>query len=628
MKLPAPVSGDGLRKSAQVNFYGYDAMSTDGGIVDMQNMTSDYWPEMAARERRRKYMTLEEPGGLWAFGEMMWVDGTDFHYGDLTVADFITQAEADHTFAVLGDYVVCWPEKRWYDTVSGETGSLEASVSVANMVACFRSETSPEGLSTQANCLDLNWPGSITPYPGYEGDLREVFKPGDGIWISGCVKHKENNTSLIIREVTEHALYFYDDGLTLDAVEAYDVGAGGLPAGNYTIKANDIYYYFTTSRAYPAGSRIQAAENSGSLTVSIRYYENGADRTDGLTGSRTELSGAAELKTYTRWEDCYETGAVTVSRTVPEMDRIFYHGNRLYGYNGDTIYASALGDIFNWNVFDGLASDSWTSETGTAGRFTAGISYGGYARFFKENQIFTLYGDYPQEFALQGQELNGVEKGSGGSPVIVNGRLFYLSPQGPCVYTGGVPSLIGEKLGLTRYKNGVGGSDGKKYYLSMEDEEGAWHLFVFDTSHGMWIREDSLRVTGFAKYEKDIFALDADGNVWILGRPTAGDQTMEEETVAWYAEFGDITDGMPDRKRVTKLQIRLDMDSEAVVKVEILYDSEDAWSPVAHITAKRKQSVTLPIIPRRLDHFRLKISGWGGCRISSIARQSAAASAR
>lgn len=618
MKLPAPVSGDGLRKSAQVNFYGYDAMSTDGGIVDMQNMTSDYWPELAARERRRKYMTLEEPGGIWAFGEMMWVDGTAFHYGDQTVEGFITQGEADHTFAVLGDYVVVWPEKRWYDTVSGETGSLEASVSALAMA--FRSEASPEGLSTQANYLDLS--------VGSAEDLREIFRPGDGIWISGCAKHPENNTSLIVREVTEHALYFYDDALTLDEVRGYDVGAGGLQTGSYAMQVDDVWYWITTSRTYPAGSRIEAAVSGGSLTVRITYYDGTQDVTEVLTGTRTEASGAAELKTYTKWVDYSENVTVTVSRTVPEMDRIFYHGNRLYGYKGDTIHASALGDIFNWNVFDGLASDSWSSETGTAGSFTAGISYGGYARFFKENQIFTLYGDYPQEFALQGQELNGVEKGSGKSPAIVNGRLFYLSPQGPCVYTGGVPSLIGEKLGLTRYRNGVGGSDGKKYYLSMEDEEEAWHLFVFDTSHGMWIREDSLRVTGFARYEKDIYALDADGDVWILGRPTAGDQTMDEDPVAWYAEFGDITDGMPDRKRVTKLQIRLELDSDAVVKVEILYDSEDAWSPVAHITAKHKQSVTLPIIPRRLDHFRLKISGWGGCRISSIARQSAAASAR
>lgn len=42
MRLPSPVYSDGLRKSTQVRFYGYDARGVEGGICYTENMTSDY----------------------------------------------------------------------------------------------------------------------------------------------------------------------------------------------------------------------------------------------------------------------------------------------------------------------------------------------------------------------------------------------------------------------------------------------------------------------------------------------------------------------------------------------------------------------------------------------------------
>jgi len=628
MKLPAPVNGDGLRKTTQMAFYGYDAFGTEGGIRDMKNMTSDYWPELAVRERRRTYRTVEEPGGIWAFQELMWADGTDFHYGDETVAGLITQTGEPHTFAALGDYIACLPEKTWYDTVSGETGSLEAEAAVDAFTACFRSVASPEGLSDTGNCLDLS--ESMSGGAGFDGDLRDLFKPGDAVEIAGCVRHEKNNATLVIREVGEKALYFLDDALALDEVPVYEFGGKGLAAGRYTVAYGDTYYGFTVSRTggYPAGGWLELRESGTGLAVDVHYYNGTQDVTETIAASKGAAAGAVELKTLTRWVDYFERAAVTIRRTVPDMDGIFYHGNRLWGYQGDTIYASALGDCKNWNVFQGTASDSWTTETGTAGRFTGGISYNGYPRFFKENHIFTLFGDYPQEYQLKGMELMGVEKGSGKSLCIVAGRLYYLAPQGPCAFTGETPFLVGEDLGLTRYRNGTAGTDGKKYWISMQAEDDAWHLFVYDPRRRMWVREDDLQAMGFARWDGDLWCLAADGKMLLLGRPRAGDESMDEEPVEWLAEFGDITEGMPDKKRINKIRLRLELDEDAVAEVWIKYDSAGAWNKVSRLTAKRKQSMELPIIPRRVDHIRLKLQGWGGCRISSIARQAAAGSGR
>ena len=42
MKLPAPVNADGLRKQTQMKFGGYEALGTEGGLCNTENLTTDY----------------------------------------------------------------------------------------------------------------------------------------------------------------------------------------------------------------------------------------------------------------------------------------------------------------------------------------------------------------------------------------------------------------------------------------------------------------------------------------------------------------------------------------------------------------------------------------------------------
>lgn len=76
---------------------------------------------------------------------------------------------------------------------------------------------------------------------------------------------------------------------------------------------------------------------------------------------------------------------LTIKRTVPDMDFLCENENRLWGCKEDTIYASKLGDIFNWNVFDGVATDSYSVNVGSAGDFTACCSYLGYPCFSRKS---------------------------------------------------------------------------------------------------------------------------------------------------------------------------------------------------------------------------------------------------
>ena len=68
--------------------------------------------------------------------------------------------------------------------------------------------------------------------------------------------------------------------------------------------------------------------------------------------------------------------------------------------------------------------------------------------------------------------------------------------------------------------------------------------------------------------------------------------------------------------------LRLELEDGASCQVYIQFDSDGVWRQVRQAIGEgAKRSYCLPIVPRRADHYRLKITGTGGCRIFSMARE-------
>ena len=527
MRLPAVQYADGIRQGKQDQFKGlnHNLGAKDGELWDMRNLTSDYYPLLATRAPRLLYKTLTAPGGLFSWEKLCWVDGTAFYY-DGEQKGTVTAGEK--TFAALGAYVVIFPDKAYYNTLTGEFGSLESTWSGPS-ITFTNGKLYDE--DADANCIQasgVRW--------------EDYFKAGDAVTISGCTKHPENNKTPIIREIDGDKLYFYEFAFTLDGE-------------------------------------------------------------DGTTP-------------YT------ETGTLTISRTVPDLKFVCENENRLWGCDDTTIYASKLGDIFNWNVFDGLATDSYSVDTGSAGNFTACISYMGYPIFFKEDHIYKVYGSIPTNFEVMGSATLGVAAGSAASLAVAGEVLFYLSRAGIMAYSGGIPQPVGAAFGVDQFRDAAAGSDGLKYYVSMQDQDGEWRLNVYDTQRGLWHIEDETHATHFARADGNLYMLSEDGKIWIVGRvqdPPEG--TTPEGTFAWMAEFADWYDDTPQKKGISKFLVRLEVDEGAEVKIYARYDSLGDWDLVDQLEANVKRSYILPIVPRRADHYRLKFEGTGGCRIYSLARE-------
>jgi hypothetical protein len=519
MKLPRlPFTGD-ILKTYQTKFGGLDHRlgATDGALYDMRNLTSDNAPLLSSRAPRSLYRTLPNPGGLYAWDALCWVDGTGVFYDGIQRG---TVTAGEKTFASLGAYIVILPDKAYYNAKTGVFGKLESewagtSLTFTNGVLF---EETAEANTLQAS--GANW--------------AAYFKVGDAVTIAGCTTHPENNKTPIIRAIDGDRLYFYEYAFKLD-------GDGTTP--------------------------------------------------------------------YT------ETGALTVKRTVPDLLFLCENENRLWGTDGTEIFASKLGDIFNWNVFDGLETDSYAVGVGSPGKFTACASFMGYPVFFKEDKIYEVYGAMPSRFEVVDSATLGVAEGSHKSLAVAGEILFYLSKAGIMAYAGGVPRSLGEPFGTEHFADAAAGSDGLKYYVSMRGEVGH-RLYVYDTMKGMWHVEDETQATHFAAWDGGLYFLTAAGEIWTPGG------TPTEGPVDWWVEFSDFVDSSPSKKGVGKLQIRVELDHGASVKAMIRFDTETEWIEAGvQIEANVKRSYILPIVPRRDDHYRVRLEGTGGCRVYSLTRE-------
>lgn len=319
------------------------------------------------------------------------------------------------------------------------------------------------------------------------------------------------------------------------------------------------------------------------------------------------------------------TTNVTVSRTMPKMDFVFESKNRLwgcrYGLNNaeefvNEIYSSKLGDFKNWNCFEGLSTDSFAASCGTEGNWTGAINYRGYPTFFKEHHIHTVYGSYPSQFQINNTYARGVQSGSSDSVAIVNEVLYYKSIDGVCAYSGGLPSDISSQLGGIMYKEAKGCSFRGKYYLCMKDTSNNPVLFVYDTTKGLWHKEDDLFVEQFCAVDDDIFYLLPNGSTGAM----FGTGGKDPAPVKWFAETGLFGLSLPDKKYVSRLNLRLSLSIGSWVTVFIQYDSNGIWNQLCRIQGINTKPFSIPIRPRRCDHFRLKLEGVGDVKVYSVSK--------
>lgn len=353
--------------------------------------------------------------------------------------------------------------------------------------------------------------------------------------------------------------------------------------------------------------------------VSISGCENAAEN-NGLTLIIREISD--DKKTLRFYENSFALGSESnarISRTVPDMDFITVNENRLWGCKGNTVYGSKLGDPENFYCFDGIASDSYCLSVSSEGDFTACTSYLGYPVFFKENQIYKLYGSKPQNYELLASASLGVKKGSEKTIAVAAEKLIYLSRSGFCAYGGGIPTIISANLGSgDEYQFGAACSDGVHYYVSLSHGAEA-EILCRNGLSGDWYRYDDTDLIDICCLDSKIYGLSSSGELLSLdGKDENGEI---EENMSFSLRFCDFTNDVANKKALSRINARFSLGEASSVSFYLMYDLDGIWRKAGEVNGSRALlGYVIPVIPRRAERIGLKISGTGEFTLHSVSK--------
>ena len=296
-----------------------------------------------------------------------------------------------------------------------------------------------------------------------------------------------------------------------------------------------------------------------------------------------------------------------------DLEFFMENNNRLWGCMGNEIRASALGNPTAWNSFAGLSGDSYAVTVGTDGDFTGCASYANQLLFFKENYIHILTGTKPSNYQITTLQCHGLQKGCEKSLCKINETLYYKSRVGVMAYQGGIPQLISSQFGLVQYGTATAGTDGIKYYLSAQ-RGNIWDMLVYDTRRGLWHKEDGTHALCFANCAGILSYIDAEQKKLFTIN------SNEKQRIPWFAQLGEFTEQQEDRKILSKLFFRIDMEKDSELHIRIQYDG-GTWNSVYNAAALEDKTIFLPLIPRRCDRFAIRLEGIGSCVVHSMTRE-------
>lgn len=317
-----------------------------------------------------------------------------------------------------------------------------------------------------------------------------------------------------------------------------------------------------------------------------------------------------------------ESGTVTLERKLPDMDALCVHDNRLFGAKGDTVYASALGDPTNFNRFDGTGTDSFAVSTGTAGDFTACASFLGCPVFFKEQSIFKLYGDRPENFQLMRTVADGVGRGNRKSVAVAGETCFYAGTDGVYAYRGGMPRRISDALGDLLPRDAVGGSDGRHYCLACRNgTESAQELFVYRIDSDGWTAESAPEVFVFSRGADGLYAFCRNGELFRIAPETGGAET----NIAWQADFTEESD-LVRHRYLHRLILHIRMAAGSTAQVSVSCDG-GAFTPVCSLPASAG-ICNVPVPLNRVTRAQIRLAGTGAMTLYAVERQYAVGSER
>lgn len=572
--------------------YNHNLRCADNEFYDCENLTSAYYPVFSSRPARGGVRMFESFQGMIAKETLYTIENGRICYNGTQIPDGpLLNTQTEKTMVSMGAYIVIFPDKYYINTAdTSDRGWLENTAPQSVLVS---EQVSYQLCKMDGSSYNVSVTGPTPPTNASNGDL----------WLDtsgniSVLKQWSSTSSMWVPVATTYVKISYPgiglgfsqyDGVTISGC-AYSGDSEALGKQISELNGSHIIY---------------AVDDDYIVIVGI------------LNGDYEQTVTAQNY--------------VKAERLVPDMDYVTEASNRIwgckYGIVGgkfvNEIYCCALGDFKNWEKYEGVSTDAWRGSVGSDGNWTGAVTHLGHPIFFKEDRLHKVYISAEGAHQIVETQCRGVQEGSGKSLVVVNEVLYYKSRVDVCAYDGSLPVGVSDVFGEDKYYEGIGGTFGANYYLSLRDENGNYRLWVYDTKTNIWHRETIGQVKAMARLGDDLYIVVFSGQRYVLYKefgPGTGDST--EGQVQWYAISGIQGYESPDHKYTSRYNLRMKMPRYSSCDLYLRYDEDPRWIHAGHMAGIGLRPFTLPIKPRRCDHWQWKIVGKGDVQIFSIAKVS------
>ena len=644
MKLPVLSELEATRDMIDVfKGYNHNLRIGEGEFYDMANLSSSYYPVLSPRGKRGLYKMTVNPQALIAKDSLCYVDGQYFVINNYRVDMKLSTRLEDcpKSLVSMGAYVIILPDKKYINTADfNDWGNIEASVTTNSTVvfemcrvdgSAYENATASSNEPTEPENMALWIDTSSTPHT-----LKQWSESSD-MWVSIATTYIKISAAGIGKS------FAVNDGVSISGVEVdqlsdlnntmiiWDKGDDYIVVTGILDTVSSQEAPITIKRQMPI---MDFVIESGNRLWGCRY---------GVANNGQVVNEiyASKLGDFKNW-NCFagistDSYAATVGTDGPFTGAITYAGNPLFFKENcmHKVYGNypanyQIADLACRGVQKGCHNSlAIINEILYYKSKSAVCAYDGSL----PREISYALGNVPYSEAVAGKHANkyyiSMHDDSNDNPnwimPLISSSMMYLQqPFGviakdDTLFIDGweLPELSNSVLSITQTYDAQKTS--KVLMLDKNDgsEASKWKLFVYDTATGMWHKEDNTRVDAFCSCRGELYYIDHKDR-YI--KTMFGTGTVDSRKVKWMAETGVIGVDHPDKKYISKLNVRMSLEMGSKVTFFIQYDSLPNWEYLFRMEGVSLKSFTVPIRPKRCDHMRIRIEGEGEAKIYSISK--------
>ncbi len=294
------------------------------------------------------------------------------------------------------------------------------------------------------------------------------------------------------------------------------------------------------------------------------------------------------------------TDYITIEKLVPRLDLAIAIGDRIWGAKDSIVYACAPGDIHNWGC-QNRSDTAVRLNLSAYGNIIGCASFAGNPVFFTENEIIRIISVY-DGYTISAAPACSLSKRNPDSLACISGALYYVSDRGVMCYSGAAPRKIAFNPGVDLISM-VGGTDGKKYYLS-----GQGKTYVYDPSGDVWYSESGT-FSSFLRYSSDLIGISENDGVaclYLLGNASVCDG-VNEDLGTKSLVFAPFDEGTRSKKTYSRIIIKGKLAKGSTCDINISFDGNDYKKAATINGSGRTILYDIPIVPTRADFMQISL---------------------